>query len=77
MKLFGLVAIFNIRMQVFFFFFSSTHILQYSGLGNSKDRGAWQATVHGVAKSGTQLSDFHHHFHIQPVMPALLGYQPF
>ena len=21
------------------------------------DRGAWQATVHGVAKSGTQLSD--------------------
>ena len=23
------------------------------------DRGAWQATVHGVAKSWTQLSDFH------------------
>ena len=23
------------------------------------DRGAWQATVHGVAKSRTQLSDFH------------------
>ena len=23
------------------------------------DRGAWQATVHGVTKSGTQLSDFH------------------
>ena len=22
------------------------------------DRGAWQATVHGVAKSQTQLSDF-------------------
>ena len=22
------------------------------------DRGAWQATVHGVAKSWTQLSDF-------------------
>ena len=22
------------------------------------DRGAWQATVHGVAKSHTQLSDF-------------------
>ena len=22
------------------------------------DRGAWQATVHGVAKSGTLLSDF-------------------
>ena len=25
--------------------------LQYSCLGNSKDRGAWQAIVHGVAKS--------------------------
>ena len=23
------------------------------------DRGAWQATVHGVTKSRTQLSDFH------------------
>ena len=27
--------------------------LQYSSLGNSMDRGAWQATVHGVAKSWT------------------------
>ena len=25
--------------------------LQYSGLENSMDRGAWRATVHGVAKS--------------------------
>ena len=25
--------------------------LQYSCLENSKDRGAWRATVHGVAKS--------------------------
>ena len=33
--------------------------LQYSGLENSTDRGAWKATVHGVAKSQTQLSDFH------------------
>ena len=31
--------------------------LQYSCLKNSKDRGAWQATVHGVTKSWTQLSD--------------------
>ena len=29
---------------------------QYSCLGNPVDRGAWQVTVHGVAKSGTQLS---------------------
>ena len=28
-------------------------------LENSMDRGAWQATVHGVAKSQTRLSDFH------------------
>ena len=27
--------------------------LQYSGLENSMDRGAWQATVHGVSKSQT------------------------
>ena len=31
--------------------------LQYSCLENSMDRGAWQATVHGVAKSQTLLSD--------------------
>ena len=36
--------------------------LQYSGLENSMDY-----TVHGVAKSQTQLSDFHFHF------PLLLG----
>ena len=32
--------------------------LQYSCLENPMDRGAWQATVHGVAKSWTRLSDF-------------------
>ena len=31
--------------------------LQYSCLGNPVDRGAWQATAYGVAKSQTQLSD--------------------
>ena len=36
--------------------------LQYSGLENSTDRGAWQATVHGVSKSLTQLSNFHFHY---------------
>ena len=29
--------------------------LQYSCLENAIDRGAWQAIVHGVAKSQTQL----------------------
>ena len=33
--------------------------LQYSCLENSMDKGAWQATVHRVAKSWTRLSDFH------------------
>ena len=31
--------------------------LQYSCLENSMDRGAWQATVHGVTKDRTQLSE--------------------
>ena len=33
--------------------------LQYSCLGNPVDGGAWQATVHGVAKSWTRLCDYH------------------
>ena len=31
---------------------------QYSCLGNPMDGGAWWATVHGVTKSRTRLSDF-------------------
>ena len=34
--------------------------LQYSCLENSMDRGAWWATVHGVPKSRTRLSNFTH-----------------
>ena len=34
--------------------------LQNSCLGNPMDRGAWQATVQGVAKSQTGLSKQHH-----------------
>ena len=39
--------------------------LQYSCLENPMDRGAWWATVHGVAKSRTRLSvvTFTFHFH--------------
>ena len=33
--------------------------LQYSCLENPMDRGAWRATVHGVAKSRTRLSTEH------------------
>ena len=32
--------------------------LQYSCLENPMDRGAWQATFHGVAENWTWLSDF-------------------
>ena len=32
--------------------------LQYSFLENPMDGGAWQVTVHGVAKIWTRLSDF-------------------
>ena len=37
--------------------------LQYSCLGNPINRGAWRATVHGVTKSQTRLSDFTFTFH--------------
>ena len=42
--------------------------LQYACLENSMDRGAWRATVHGVAKSWVGLSDWvhtHTHTHTQ------------
>ena len=32
--------------------------LQYTCLENPMDRGAWWATVHGVAKSRTRLSNY-------------------
>ena len=37
------------------------NLVQYSCLENPMDRGAWRATVHGVAKSCTRLSDYHFH----------------
>ena len=41
--------------------------LQYSGLENPMDRGAWWAAAHGVEKSWTRLSNFTFtfHFHTQ------------
>ena len=44
--------------------------LQYSGLENSMNREAWQATVHGVTKSRTRLNDFHCHTS-KPFSPGL------
>ena len=37
--------------------------LQYAGLENPMDGGAWWATVNGVATSWTRLSDFTFTFH--------------
>ena len=31
--------------------------LQYSCLGNPKNRGVWQATVHGATQNQTRLND--------------------
>ena len=33
------------------------NLLQYSCLKNPKDRGVWQARVHGITKSRTRLSN--------------------
>ena len=38
--------------------------LQYSCLENPMDGGAWWATVHGVTKSWTPLSDFTYLLHL-------------
>ena len=43
--------------------------LQYSCLENLIDRGAWQATVHGVAKSLTRLG--RHAMHDSSLKPGL------
>ena len=37
--------------------------LEYSCLENSKDKGVWQATVHGVTKSQIPLSNLHFSSH--------------
>jgi len=45
------------------------NLLQYSCLENSMDRGAWRATIHGVTKSLTQLSEL---FYIAMCLCTLL-----
>ena len=40
----------------------NSYPLQYFSVENSMDREAWQATLCGVTKSWTPLSDFHFHF---------------
>ena len=66
---FYLWCVFQIFSSSLLFFFwlgygvfgeGSGNPLQYSCLENSMDRGAWGATVHGVEKSQTQLSNWAH-----------------
>ena len=45
--------------------------LQYYCLENPKDRGAWQATVHGVTKSWTRLSNFTSLVHFHLSLPSI------
>ena len=49
--------------------------LQYSCLENPTDRGAWQATVHGVTKVGHNLTTKppHTHTHTHTHTPAQLN----
>ena len=58
-----LAAIGHPNEKTDFLSFWPCHPLQYSCLENPTDIGAWWATVHGVAKSGTRLSDSHTHTH--------------
>ena len=44
--------------------------IQYSCLENPMDRGTWQATVHGVAKSQTWLKGLSTHSHVCVYIPA-------
>ena len=45
--------------------------LQYCCPENPMDRGAWQAAVHGVAKSQTRLSDFTFTFHFHALQKEM------
>ena len=45
--------------------------LQHSCLGNLMDRGTWRATIHGFAKSQTQLSDWASNFMVKTTQCTL------
>ena len=53
------------------------NLLQYSCLENPMDRGAWWVIVHGVLKSGTQLSmRAHTHTHTHTHTHNVVHYIP-
>ena len=49
-------------------------LLQYSCLENPMNGGDWGATVHGVAKSQTGLSDFTFTFHFHALEKEMATY---
>ena len=50
----------------------NSYPLQYSGLENSMDRGAWQATVDGITKSNLEsISKFLNHDPLQGLHKSL------
>ena len=51
--------------------------LQYSGLENPMDGGAWWAAVHGVTKSRTRLSDFTFTFHFHALEKEMATHSSF
>ena len=51
--------------------------LQYSSLENPMDGGAWQAMVHGIAKSRTRLSNFTFTFHFHALEKVGKTTRPF
>ena len=51
----------------------NSYPLGYTGLENSMDRGTWQATVHGIAKSRTWLSNFHFTIYNSPKLKQPKG----
>ena len=54
------------------------NLLQYSCLENPMERGAWQATVHGVTKNQTRLSDFTslHFIHVSMTFSQIIPPSP-
>ena len=51
--------------------------LQYTCLENPMDGGAWEAAVHGVAKSQTLLSDFTFTFHFHVLEKEMATHSSF
>ena len=58
MKLFYSTLVYLLFIYLLFTREGNGNPLQYSCLENPMDGGAWWATVHGVAKSRTRLSNF-------------------